>query len=143
MKTIYFDMDGTIADFYGVENWLEYLQKENAYPYKVAHPLVDTQLFSKVIQELQLKGYRIGIISWCSKHGTKEYNRQVRQTKKEWLKEHFDINFDTIHIVKYGTNKSKFRKDDDILFDDEILNRELWGKNSYNVHNIFGVLQSL
>ena len=25
MKTAYFDMDGTIADFYGVENWLDYL----------------------------------------------------------------------------------------------------------------------
>ena len=24
-KAIYFDMDGTIADFYGVPNWLEYL----------------------------------------------------------------------------------------------------------------------
>ena len=28
MKAIYFDMDGTIADLYGVENWLEYFTKK-------------------------------------------------------------------------------------------------------------------
>ena len=27
-KVLVFDMDGTIADFYGVEGWLEYLNKE-------------------------------------------------------------------------------------------------------------------
>ena len=26
--TIYFDLDGTLADFYGVENWLDYLKKD-------------------------------------------------------------------------------------------------------------------
>ena len=30
--TIYFDMDGTIANLYGVESWLDFLQKEDAYP---------------------------------------------------------------------------------------------------------------
>ena len=31
--TINFDMDGTIADLYGVENWLEYLINGDAFPY--------------------------------------------------------------------------------------------------------------
>lgn len=30
-KTINFDMDGTIADLYGVENWLEYLQAGDSF----------------------------------------------------------------------------------------------------------------
>ena len=32
-KMIVFDMDGTIADLYGVEGWLEMLEAENAAPY--------------------------------------------------------------------------------------------------------------
>lgn len=39
MATIFFDMDGTLADFYGVENWLEYLNAEDTLPYEVAKPL--------------------------------------------------------------------------------------------------------
>ena len=38
--TINFDMDGTIADFYGVENWLDYLMEEDTHPYAVAEPLL-------------------------------------------------------------------------------------------------------
>ena len=30
--TIYFDMDGTLANFYGVENWLDYLENEDTTP---------------------------------------------------------------------------------------------------------------
>ena len=35
VKAINFDMDGTLADFYGVDNWLEYLVNKDAYPYAV------------------------------------------------------------------------------------------------------------
>ena len=38
--TINFDLDGTLADFYGVENWLEYLEAEDTTPYAVAEPLL-------------------------------------------------------------------------------------------------------
>ena len=33
---ICFDMDGTIANLYGVENWLAYLVAEDVKPYKEA-----------------------------------------------------------------------------------------------------------
>ena len=36
MRTIYFDMDGTIADLYGNENWLDYLEHEMTKPYRNA-----------------------------------------------------------------------------------------------------------
>jgi len=42
MKAIYFDMDGTIADFYSVENWLEDLRMENVAPYILAKPMLAT-----------------------------------------------------------------------------------------------------
>ena len=34
-----FDMDGTIADLYGVNGWLEMLREENARPYGIANPM--------------------------------------------------------------------------------------------------------
>ena len=36
--TIFFDMDGTIADLYGVENWLDYLIASDVLPYEIAKP---------------------------------------------------------------------------------------------------------
>ena len=41
MMTIYFDMDGTIADLYSVENWLESLRAYSAEPYTCAAPMQD------------------------------------------------------------------------------------------------------
>ena len=41
MYTIYFDMDGTIADLYNVENWLPKLRAEDASPYIEAEIMVD------------------------------------------------------------------------------------------------------
>ena len=39
VREINFDMDGTLCDFYGVENWLNYLMNFDPTPYKVAKPL--------------------------------------------------------------------------------------------------------
>ena len=39
-KVIVFDMDGTIADLYGVSGWLEMLRAENPKPYKITLTLV-------------------------------------------------------------------------------------------------------
>ena len=57
--TIYFDMDGTLANFYGVENWLAYLEKEDTTPYKVAKPLFNFSAFARVLHKLQANGYRM------------------------------------------------------------------------------------
>ena len=37
MKQIWFDMDGTLADLYGVENWLEKLRASDPSPYAEAY----------------------------------------------------------------------------------------------------------
>ena len=43
-KVIVFDMDGTIADLYGVDGWLKDLRAENPRPYEVAKPLYDMNI---------------------------------------------------------------------------------------------------
>ena len=144
MKAIYFDMDGTIADFYGVNGWLDCLHENNVYPYVVAKPMFNVWDFSKLLNSLKRKGYRIGIISWTSKGGSNEFNALVERAKKHWLKENLLITLDEIKVVPYGTPKSKAVDfPDGILFDDEENNRIEWGMSAYTPAEIIKVLEAL
>ena len=44
---ICFDMDGTIADLYGVENWLDNLIAENVKPYAEAKPMLNLSALAR------------------------------------------------------------------------------------------------
>lgn len=124
-KKIYFDCDGTWIDLYGVIDWLPMLEHHNPLPYIIARPLINLSWFARTIHELQNKGYKIGIISWLAKNSTDEYDKQVEQAKRQWLKTHLpSVNFDEIHIIKYGTPKSICGNG--VLFDDEEKNRLEW-----------------
>ena len=144
-QTIFFDLDGTLADLYGVENWLEYLIASNPIPYEVAKPLVRLASLARILNRLQKEGYRVGIISWLSKNSTPEYDEKVTATKKEWLRKHLpSIIWDEINIVPYGTAKETFIKTaEDILFDDEERNRTNWTGKAFDVDNIIEILKGL
>lgn len=143
--TIFFDMDGTIADLYGVENWLDYLLASDTLPYEVAKPLVRLNTLARILNRLQREGYHIGIISWLSKSGSDEYNNAVAEVKKNWLKKHLaSVKFDEIHIVNYGTPKQMFAKTaNDILFDDEKPNRDNWTGKAFDVDTILEILKGI
>ena len=142
--TIWFDMDGTIADLYGVENWLPMLRASDPAPYMLAKPLVRLSALARVLNRLQDEGYRLGVISWLSKTGTPAYNAAVTATKYAWLKRHLpSVIFDEINIVPYGVNKNLFNDGNDILFDDEKPNRENWTGTAYDADNILEKLKSL
>lgn len=139
--TYYFDMDGTIADLYGVENWLPMLINEQTTPYDVAAPLVNVENFCKKAAELKTQGATFGIVSWTARGGSKEYNKKVRLAKLQWLDKFFPGIFTEIHIVKYGTPKYRVVKDKTgFLFDDEEKNRTQWKGVAYNekMVSIFG-----
>lgn len=141
-KEIWFDMDGTIANLYGVENWLEMLLNGDETPYRNARPLVRMASLARILNNLQRKGWKIGIISWLAKGSTPEYDERVANAKREWLHEHLrSVNFDRIDIVKYGTPKQIGRNG--ILFDDEIQNRENWNGIAYDVNEIIENLKAL
>ena len=145
MQTIFFDLDGTLVDLYGVEGWLDMLIASNALPYEIAKPLVRLASLARILNRLQKEGYRVGIISWLSKNSTPEYDEKVTATKKEWLRKHLpSIIWDEINIVPYGTAKETFIKTaEDILFDDEERNRTNWTGKAFNVDNILEVLKGL
>ena len=143
--TINFDMDGTIADLYGVKNWLPYLEAEDTTPYAIAKPLLNLSALARKLNALQKNGYRLAIISWTSKSGSKEYNERVTEVKKAWLAEHLpSVRWDEINIVPYGTSKRFFCHNPfDILFDDEERNRLGWTGVSHDVQNIMEILREI
>ena len=104
-KILVFDMDGTIADLYGVENWLEDLRSENARPYEVAKAIYDKVVLNEILEMLKAQGWRIVVTTWLAKNSTEYYKNLVRQAKLQWLAEQ-EFPFDEIHLVAYGTTKA-------------------------------------
>lgn len=143
--TINFDMDGTIANLYGVENWLEMLIAEDTTPYAIAEPLLHLSSLARKLNELQRNGYELAVISWLSKSGSDEYNEAVTAVKLNWLTKHMpSVNWNRITIVPYGTPKQNFCNNPlDILFDDEAKNRDNWTGRAFDVDNILGELANL
>ena len=143
-KAIYFDLDGTIADLYGVEGWLADLEAENVRPYAEAKPLLNLSLLARYIHKAQRMGYIVGVISWLSKCGSDAYNEAVTAVKREWLAKHLpSVEWDEIHIVKYGTPKSTCRSCPGILFDDEQRNLDEWGAGAVIASNLLEILRNL
>ena len=146
-KTLVFDMDGTIADLYAVTDWLENIIAENVRPYAIAEPMYNMNKLVNVINRLKENGWRVAIVSWTSKHGSKEYNKAVRRVKKEWL-DRYNFPYDELHVIKYGTPKSYCMKKTggfQILFDDEEPNRKAW-RNGSTVNaneNIYKILKNM
>ena len=127
-KTLVFDMDGTIADFYGVANWLEYLENADTTPYEVALPLYDMEYLNALLTILKKQGWYIVVTTWLAKGGTKEYNDRTRKAKLEWL-ETYNFPYDEIHLVKYGTTKANCTRKIggfQILIDDNEEIRKGW-----------------
>ena len=144
-KMVWFDMDGTIANLYAVENWLPKLRDCDASPYAEAEVMLNMNTLARLLNKLQKQGYGIGIISWLSKFPTPEYDKAVTEAKLKWLKVHLkSVHFDEINIVSYGTPKYEFMyTNNDILFDDEEKNRNEWYGYAYEPNEIIETLKDL
>lgn len=145
MKEIYFDMDGTLVDFYNEKRWLEDIKTEKIDPYINAKSLVDISSLIKELKVLKRENYKIGIISWTAKNSRREFHERVIDAKKEWLRRNFkDFNFDEIIIIEYGKSKwEQVKEKNSILFDDCSSVREDWKGISFTEKEIFKVLKEL
>ena len=127
-KMLVFDMDGTIADLYGVEGWLEMLRAEDATPYMVAKPLYDMDTLNVILNILKAEGWKIAVTTWLAKGSSKAYDAKVREAKIEWL-DKINFPYDEIHLVKYGTTKANCTRHHggfQILVDDNETVRKGW-----------------
>lgn len=128
VKMICFDMDGTIADLYGVDGWHEDLRAENPRPYEEAAPMWDMKELAETLVALHIE---VRVITWLSKDSSETYKEQVRKAKLEWLQKQ-GFPFDKFHGVRYGATKAdSVRKclkagDTAILIDDNEKIRSGW-----------------
>ena len=144
-------MDGTIANLYGVQGWLEMLENENPKPYEIAEPMWDMVELAQTLKMLQVKGYEVRVITWLAKDSTEEYKVKTRQAKLEWL-ERYGFPYDKFHGIAYGTTKANcVRKyleinEQAILIDDNDKIRQGWTVgNTINptTENIIDLLKAL
>ena len=133
VRMVCIDMDGTIADLYGVEDWEPMLRSEDTTPYEVAEPMWDMAELAEVLEALMAMGIAIHIISWLSKDSTEAYKREVRKAKRCWLNEQ-GFPYDVFHGVQYGATKAdsvrevlrEYDEGEAILIDDSAKVRKGW-----------------
>lgn len=127
LRSIYFDMDGTLADLYSVPDWLPRLRSKDPTPYEDAPPLVDMGELNDAIQRLQRAGWHVGVVSWLSKVSDDRYSRAVSASKRLWLMRNLPT-IDEINLVSYGVAKQTAvaNKRNAILVDDEPQNLDAW-----------------
>ena len=131
VKILVWDMDGTLANTYGVENWLQMLRAYDPTPYQVAKPMWDMKELARLIRLAQAQGIENRVVTWLSEGSTPEYDKLVREAKREWLEAN-GFPYDHFHGVKYGATKAdsvrKYLGEDEtaILFDDNAKVRAGW-----------------
>ena len=150
-KMICFDMDGTIANLYGVQGWLEMLENENPKPYEIAEPMWDMVELAQTLKMLQVKGYEVRVITWLAKDSTEEYKVKTRQAKLKWL-ERYGFPYNKFHGIAYGTTKANCIRhyldlnEQAILIDDNAKIRQGWNWGATidpTTENIIDILKAL
>lgn len=129
-RKIYFDMDGTIADLYSVNGWLDDLRAERTTPYQIAKPMYDMEKLNSLLETLKVFGYKIGIITWGSMDASDLFDNQIKRVKREWVKKNLPA-IKEFHYQRYGTPKHRasyqnIRINHDILIDDNAEVRKNW-----------------
>ena len=78
-KAIYFDMDGTIANLYGVDGWLDCIIKEYTKPYREAKSLINMRKLSKELNDkiCLTKNICRGILKKTSANANGIYNQDL------------------------------------------------------------------
>lgn len=127
IKAVYFDMDGTIADLYGVADWLPRLMAEDPTPYKVAAPMQPMGELDELARELEREGVEVGIISWAAKGSTRAYEMAVEREKRQWAAKYLP-SIRNVAVVPYGTPKAQAARISRgaVLVDDDERVREQW-----------------
>lgn len=120
--TTYLDMDGTIANLYGIENWLPRLRNEDEIIFLECEPIISEE---ELFKHFPKEKYEIRILSMTPLGATAEYCKNVEEQKNAWLDKYFPSITKRIYKA-YGHNKNLKNSENAILIDDSEPIRNSW-----------------
>lgn len=127
-KTIYFDMDGTIANLYEANNWLERLLAEEKGLFANLETMHDKEELTEIMNDLINLGFGVEVITWTPKDVTRDYIKVVENEKREWIRQNFPM-IKKVTCLDYGTPKQnalRTREQEQILVDDNLEVNAKW-----------------
>ena len=131
---VYLDMDGTIADLYGIENWLPRLRASDSKIFLECEPLISEET---LLATFPKENYRIVVLSMTPLGASKEYCENVAEQKNAWLDKFFPSITERIYKV-YGHNKNLKGSENAILIDDSEPIRNSWRGKAINPAILWG-----
>lgn len=145
IKSIVFDMDGTIANLYGLPDWLERLHSNDPSAYLDCSPLVDMEQLDDLIARYQAQGVAVEVVSWGAMGGSSDYLARTAVAKRQWLKRHLKSRLNAVYVVPYGTPKHSVIADsaNAILVDDNETIRNEWHGETLDATNSKGMMDAL
>ena len=113
-QVIYLDMDGTIADLYGIKNWLDNLINEVEGLFLNCEPLITE---AELLKFFPSETYELRICSMTPLNATEKYCQVVINEKNQWLDKHFPSITHRVYM-EYGNDKNLQNSVNHILIDD-------------------------
>lgn len=131
---VYLDMDGTIADLYGIENWLRRLRSEDETIFLECEPLITEEA---LLKKFPIEKYEIRILSMTPLNASPSYCLNVARQKDAWLNKFFPSITKRIYR-RYGHNKNLRNSAKAILIDDSEKIRNSWKGVALNPADLWG-----
>lgn len=133
-KTLYLDMDGTIADLYGIENWLPRLRNEDETIFLECKPMISE---TELLKRFPVEKYEIKILSMTPLGASDAYCKNVAEQKDAWLNKYFPSITKRIYR-RYGHNKNLRNSENAVLVDDSEPIRKSWRGTALNPAELWG-----
>ena len=125
---IYFDLDGTVYNLYGVNEWEPKLRAENPNVFREGSFIGDYQEFMNICHKLLKKGVQFGVITWLPMQANPEYEVECELVKREWVRQYMPF-VSEFTAQSYGVPKQNAiikRAKTMYLIDDSTEVCEMW-----------------
>ena len=130
MIKIFFDLDGTVYDFYNIDGWLEKVREtEDETVFAIGERTLD---YSKEIEQkcelLASKGVQFGVITWLPAFASEDFEKRCTEVKREWVKANMPF-VTEFYALSYGIPKqyASFKRSEKMyLIDDNKEVGKMW-----------------